>query len=72
LWWVKILNSSPLVYVGTVSYMIYLIHIPVRVALFKLDRPGTTLVTHWQHRSFHKQSHPLLLWTAERFNNSHL
>jgi peptidoglycan/LPS O-acetylase OafA/YrhL len=43
LWWIKLLNRRPLVYVGTVSYMMYLVHLPVWVAILKLARPGTTL-----------------------------
>jgi peptidoglycan/LPS O-acetylase OafA/YrhL len=35
-WPVRLLRTAPLVYIGTVSYVIYLIHIPVWVAGYKL------------------------------------
>ncbi len=38
LWWARLLRARPLVYVGTVSYMLYLIHLPVFVTLFKVSR----------------------------------
>ena len=36
LWWAAMLRARPLVYIGTISYMMYLIHIPVWVTLYKL------------------------------------
>lgn len=36
IWWTKLLRWRPLVFVGTVSYMLYLIHIPVFVTLYKV------------------------------------
>jgi peptidoglycan/LPS O-acetylase OafA/YrhL len=34
-WWTRTLRAGPLVYIGTVSYMLYLIHIPVFVIVTK-------------------------------------
>lgn len=46
IFWARILRSRPLVYIGTVSYGMYLIHIPVWVALYRtfsrLDPTWTT------------------------------
>jgi peptidoglycan/LPS O-acetylase OafA/YrhL len=36
LWWAAILGARPLVYIGTISYTMYLIHIPVWVTIYKL------------------------------------
>jgi peptidoglycan/LPS O-acetylase OafA/YrhL len=52
LWWAAMLRARPLVYIGTISYMMYLIHIPVWVTLYKLlsllegkeVKPGLLLV----------------------------
>jgi len=35
-WWAVILRARPLVYIGTISYMMYLIHIPVWVTVYKI------------------------------------
>jgi peptidoglycan/LPS O-acetylase OafA/YrhL len=36
LWWAVMLRARPLVYIGTISYTMYLIHIPIWVTLYKL------------------------------------
>ena len=36
LWWAAILRARPLVYIGTISYTMYLIHIPVWVTIYML------------------------------------
>jgi len=36
LWWCRFLRLKPMVFVGTVSYMMYLIHISVWVTIYKL------------------------------------
>jgi peptidoglycan/LPS O-acetylase OafA/YrhL len=38
-WWCRLLRWRPLVYIGTISYMLYLIHIPVFVTLYRLLEP---------------------------------
>ncbi len=47
-WWARLLRSKPLVYIGTVSYMMYLIHTPVFVTVYKvvanLGHPEGTMI----------------------------
>jgi peptidoglycan/LPS O-acetylase OafA/YrhL len=44
MWWCKVLRLKPLVYIGTISYMMYMIHIPIWVTVYKifcrLEGPG--------------------------------
>ena len=35
-WWAVLLRFTPLAYVGTISYMMYLIHMPVWVTLYQM------------------------------------
>jgi peptidoglycan/LPS O-acetylase OafA/YrhL len=37
LWWAVVLRSRPMVFVGTISYMMYLIHVPVWVVVYRIS-----------------------------------
>ena len=45
LFWARFLRSRPLVFIGTISYMMYLIHIPVWVSLHSIQSSWTGYAT---------------------------